>query len=104
MHMCPNLPSACSEQDSEPGARLTCRILLHLFKTPQRNPVPQDGVKSGSKHNQKPFTSVWTHFCFCLIVKIVFLSYTGVMTLQINPQLASGRLVIATFLLLLRTA
>lgn len=42
-----NLPSACSEQDSEPGARLTCRILLHLFKTPQRNPVPQDGMKSG---------------------------------------------------------
>uniref|UniRef100_A0A8C4GPG5 Mediator complex subunit 12 n=1 Tax=Dicentrarchus labrax TaxID=13489 RepID=A0A8C4GPG5_DICLA len=41
------LNAACSEQDSEPGARLTCRILLHLFKTPQRNPVPQDGVKSG---------------------------------------------------------
>ncbi|MED6240110.1 Mediator of RNA polymerase II transcription subunit 12, partial [Ataeniobius toweri] len=40
------LNAACSEQDSEPGARLTCRILLHLFKTPQRNPVPQDGVKS----------------------------------------------------------
>uniref|UniRef100_A0A8C8DM43 Mediator complex subunit 12 n=1 Tax=Oryzias sinensis TaxID=183150 RepID=A0A8C8DM43_9TELE len=35
-----------NEQDSEPGARLTCRILLHLFKTPQRNPVPQDGAKS----------------------------------------------------------
>ncbi|CAB1337452.1 unnamed protein product [Coregonus sp. 'balchen'] len=32
--------------DSEPGARLTCRILLHLFKTPQRNPCPQDGAKS----------------------------------------------------------
>uniref|UniRef100_A0A670KFP8 Mediator complex subunit 12 n=1 Tax=Podarcis muralis TaxID=64176 RepID=A0A670KFP8_PODMU len=28
------LNAACSEQDSEPGARLTCRILLHLFKTP----------------------------------------------------------------------
>uniref|UniRef100_H2L5A8 Mediator complex subunit 12 n=1 Tax=Oryzias latipes TaxID=8090 RepID=H2L5A8_ORYLA len=40
------LNAACSEQDSEPGARLTCRILLHLFKTPQRNPVPQDGAKS----------------------------------------------------------
>uniref|UniRef100_A0A3B4B7V0 Mediator complex subunit Med12 domain-containing protein n=1 Tax=Periophthalmus magnuspinnatus TaxID=409849 RepID=A0A3B4B7V0_9GOBI len=42
------LNAACSEQDSEPGARLTCRILLHLFKTPQRNPVPQDGIKSNS--------------------------------------------------------
>uniref|UniRef100_A0A4W5MEI1 Mediator complex subunit 12 n=1 Tax=Hucho hucho TaxID=62062 RepID=A0A4W5MEI1_9TELE len=40
------LNAACSEQDSEPGARLTCRILLHLFKTPQRNPCPQDGAKS----------------------------------------------------------
>uniref|UniRef100_A0A4W6BW58 Mediator complex subunit 12 n=1 Tax=Lates calcarifer TaxID=8187 RepID=A0A4W6BW58_LATCA len=40
------LNAACSEQDSEPGARLTCRILLHLFKTPQRNPVPQDDKSS----------------------------------------------------------
>uniref|UniRef100_A0A3B4Z6C5 Mediator complex subunit 12 n=1 Tax=Stegastes partitus TaxID=144197 RepID=A0A3B4Z6C5_9TELE len=40
------LNAACSEQDSEPGARLTCRVLLHLFKTPQRNPVPQHGMKS----------------------------------------------------------
>lgn len=36
---------ACSEQDSEPGARLTCRILLHLFKTPQLNPCQSDGSK-----------------------------------------------------------
>uniref|UniRef100_A0A803SRS9 Mediator complex subunit 12 n=1 Tax=Anolis carolinensis TaxID=28377 RepID=A0A803SRS9_ANOCA len=36
------LNAACSEQDSEPGARLTCRILLHLFKTPQLNPCQQD--------------------------------------------------------------
>uniref|UniRef100_A0A8C9WC47 Mediator complex subunit 12 n=1 Tax=Scleropages formosus TaxID=113540 RepID=A0A8C9WC47_SCLFO len=42
------LNAACSEQDSEPGARLTCRILLHLFKTPQRNPCPQDNSKSAS--------------------------------------------------------
>uniref|UniRef100_A0A673XZF1 Mediator complex subunit 12 n=1 Tax=Salmo trutta TaxID=8032 RepID=A0A673XZF1_SALTR len=34
------LNAACSEQDSEPGARLTCRILLHLFKTPQPSPSP----------------------------------------------------------------
>uniref|UniRef100_A0A8C4SJ72 Mediator complex subunit 12 n=1 Tax=Erpetoichthys calabaricus TaxID=27687 RepID=A0A8C4SJ72_ERPCA len=40
------LNAACSEQDSEPGARLTCRILLHLFKTPQRNPCQQDNSKS----------------------------------------------------------
>uniref|UniRef100_A0A6I8P1J0 Mediator complex subunit 12 n=1 Tax=Ornithorhynchus anatinus TaxID=9258 RepID=A0A6I8P1J0_ORNAN len=36
------LNAACSEQDSEPGARLTCRILLHLFKTPQLNPCQPD--------------------------------------------------------------
>lgn len=39
------LSAACSEQDSEPGARLTCRILLHLFKTPQLNPCQQDSSK-----------------------------------------------------------
>ncbi|KAG9351320.1 hypothetical protein JZ751_022567 [Albula glossodonta] len=42
------LNAACSEQDSEPGARLTCRILLHLFKTPQRNPCPQDAKSDKS--------------------------------------------------------
>uniref|UniRef100_A0A8D2IWC6 Mediator complex subunit 12 n=1 Tax=Varanus komodoensis TaxID=61221 RepID=A0A8D2IWC6_VARKO len=41
------LNAACSEQDSEPGARLTCRILLHLFKTPQLNPCkPSVGIRS----------------------------------------------------------
>uniref|UniRef100_A0A4W5NUY9 Mediator complex subunit 12 n=1 Tax=Hucho hucho TaxID=62062 RepID=A0A4W5NUY9_9TELE len=41
------LNAACSEQDSEPGARLTCRILLHLFKTPQRNPYKSSvGIRS----------------------------------------------------------
>uniref|UniRef100_A0A803TH68 Mediator complex subunit 12 n=1 Tax=Anolis carolinensis TaxID=28377 RepID=A0A803TH68_ANOCA len=41
------LNAACSEQDSEPGARLTCRILLHLFKTPQLNPCkPLVGIRS----------------------------------------------------------
>uniref|UniRef100_A0A8C4PQK3 Mediator complex subunit 12 n=1 Tax=Equus asinus asinus TaxID=83772 RepID=A0A8C4PQK3_EQUAS len=41
------LNAACSEQDSEPGARLTCRILLHLFKTPQLNPYkPTVGIRS----------------------------------------------------------
>ncbi|KAE8584082.1 hypothetical protein XENTR_v10020816 [Xenopus tropicalis] len=39
------LNAACSEQDSEAGARLTCRILLHLFKTPQLNPCEPDGSK-----------------------------------------------------------
>uniref|UniRef100_A0A8C5S5V4 Mediator complex subunit 12 n=1 Tax=Laticauda laticaudata TaxID=8630 RepID=A0A8C5S5V4_LATLA len=37
------LNAACSEQDSEPGARLTCRILLHLFKTPQA----ESGLSTG---------------------------------------------------------
>lgn len=60
------MTSACSEQDSEPGARLTCRILLHLFKTPQRNPVPQDGVKSGSERTYKRFT-----IFFQLVAKLV---------------------------------
>uniref|UniRef100_A0A8C7IAH1 Mediator complex subunit 12 n=1 Tax=Oncorhynchus kisutch TaxID=8019 RepID=A0A8C7IAH1_ONCKI len=59
------LNAACSEQDSEPGARLTCRILLHLFKTPQRNPCPQDGAKSG------------THTIKCYILQINLLLGSG---------------------------
>ncbi|CAJ0948969.1 unnamed protein product [Ranitomeya imitator] len=38
--------AACSEQDSESGARLTCRILLHLFRTPQLNPYEPDSNKA----------------------------------------------------------
>lgn len=54
--------SACSEQDSEAGARLTCRILLHLFRTPQRNPCPQDGTKSGNNSLQiKEIKLSFTH-------------------------------------------
>lgn len=71
MHMCLNSTSACSEQDSEPGARLTCRILLHLFKTPQRNPVPQDGVKSGTEHRQRHSSTVCTPCCLLLIAASV---------------------------------
>lgn len=61
-------PTACSEQDSEPGARLTCRILLHLFKTPQRNPFPQEVVKSGSEQNTRSFTTVSKLWIFYRIV------------------------------------
>lgn len=64
-------PSACSEQDSEPGARLTCRILLHLFKTPQRNPVPQDGVKSGDEHSQKAHSLFGTVVFFSLPADVI---------------------------------
>lgn len=70
MCMCLMFKSACSEQDSEPGARLTCRILLHLFKTPQRNPVPQDGVKSGSEHTYETSNHIVCvdHFVMCNVL------------------------------------
>ncbi|XP_039245890.1 mediator of RNA polymerase II transcription subunit 12-like protein isoform X2 [Pipra filicauda] len=29
------LAAACGDLDAEPGARMTCRLLLHLFRTPQ---------------------------------------------------------------------
>lgn len=81
MRVCLYLLSACSEQDSEPGARLTCRILLHLFKTPQRNPVPQDGVKSGSSHNQIPsYTCLLNIFFLYHSHNFHFLSNNAVMT------------------------
>uniref|UniRef100_A0A8C4QLK3 Mediator complex subunit 12L n=1 Tax=Eptatretus burgeri TaxID=7764 RepID=A0A8C4QLK3_EPTBU len=31
------LAAVCGDPDAEPGARLTCRLLLHLFRTPQAN-------------------------------------------------------------------
>lgn len=32
---------ACGDPDAEPGARMTCRLLLHLFRTPQVCLFPQ---------------------------------------------------------------
>uniref|UniRef100_A0A672VEX3 Mediator complex subunit 12L n=1 Tax=Strigops habroptila TaxID=2489341 RepID=A0A672VEX3_STRHB len=35
------LAAACGDPDAEPGARMTCRLLLHLFRTPQVCFFPQ---------------------------------------------------------------
>ncbi|KFP64205.1 Mediator of RNA polymerase II transcription subunit 12-like, partial [Cariama cristata] len=35
------LAAACGDPDAEPGARMTCRLLLHLFRTPQVCLFPQ---------------------------------------------------------------
>ncbi|XP_010011730.1 PREDICTED: mediator of RNA polymerase II transcription subunit 12-like protein, partial [Nestor notabilis] len=35
------LAAACGDPDAEPGARMTCRLLLHLFRTPQICFFPQ---------------------------------------------------------------
>uniref|UniRef100_A0A8C0N2V8 Mediator complex subunit 12L n=2 Tax=Canis lupus TaxID=9612 RepID=A0A8C0N2V8_CANLF len=35
------LAAACGDADAEPGARMTCRLLLHLFRAPQACLLPQ---------------------------------------------------------------
>ncbi|NXD14568.1 MD12L protein, partial [Nothocercus nigrocapillus] len=40
------LAAACGDPDAEPGARMTCRLLLHLFRTPQVFLFPQGSGKS----------------------------------------------------------
>ncbi|XP_068810802.1 mediator of RNA polymerase II transcription subunit 12-like protein isoform X13 [Struthio camelus] len=40
------LAAACGDPDAEPGARMTCRLLLHLFRTPQVCLFPQGSGKS----------------------------------------------------------
>ncbi|XP_010081309.1 PREDICTED: mediator of RNA polymerase II transcription subunit 12-like protein, partial [Pterocles gutturalis] len=39
------LAAACGDPDAEPGARMTCRLLLHLFRTPQACPFAQGAGK-----------------------------------------------------------
>uniref|UniRef100_H3A096 Mediator complex subunit 12L n=1 Tax=Latimeria chalumnae TaxID=7897 RepID=H3A096_LATCH len=39
------LTAACGDPDAEPGARMTCRLLLHLFQSPQVNSFPQASGK-----------------------------------------------------------
>ncbi|XP_038607696.1 mediator of RNA polymerase II transcription subunit 12-like protein isoform X2 [Tachyglossus aculeatus] len=40
------LAAACGDPDAESGARMTCRLLLHLFRTPQVCLLPQATGKS----------------------------------------------------------
>uniref|UniRef100_A0A8C3SW21 Mediator complex subunit 12L n=1 Tax=Chelydra serpentina TaxID=8475 RepID=A0A8C3SW21_CHESE len=40
------LAAACGDPDAEPGARMTCRLLLHLFRTPQLYLLPHATGKS----------------------------------------------------------
>uniref|UniRef100_A0A803T5N5 Mediator complex subunit Med12 domain-containing protein n=1 Tax=Anolis carolinensis TaxID=28377 RepID=A0A803T5N5_ANOCA len=42
------LTAACGDPDAEPGARMTCRLLLHLFRTPEVSVLP----------NGKPFLEI----------------------------------------------
>ncbi|MBZ3878408.1 Mediator of RNA polymerase II transcription subunit 12-like protein [Sciurus carolinensis] len=39
------LAAACGDADAEPGARMTCRLLLHLFRAPQACFLPQAAGK-----------------------------------------------------------
>ncbi|XP_065496636.1 mediator of RNA polymerase II transcription subunit 12-like protein [Caloenas nicobarica] len=39
------LAAACGDPDAEPGARVTCRLLLHLFRTPRGCLCPQGAGK-----------------------------------------------------------
>uniref|UniRef100_G1PI84 Mediator complex subunit 12L n=1 Tax=Myotis lucifugus TaxID=59463 RepID=G1PI84_MYOLU len=40
------LAAACGDADAEPGARMTCRLLLHLFRAPQACLLPQAAGKT----------------------------------------------------------
>nr|XP_033813858.1 mediator of RNA polymerase II transcription subunit 12-like protein isoform X2 [Geotrypetes seraphini] len=42
------LAAACGDPDAEPGARMTCRLLLHLFRKPQVCSLPQATGKSSA--------------------------------------------------------
>uniref|UniRef100_A0A8D2Q7F1 Mediator complex subunit 12L n=1 Tax=Varanus komodoensis TaxID=61221 RepID=A0A8D2Q7F1_VARKO len=46
------LTAACGDPDAEPGARMTCRLLLHLFRTPEISLMPTGksftGIRSSS--------------------------------------------------------
>uniref|UniRef100_A0A670IRE9 Mediator complex subunit 12L n=1 Tax=Podarcis muralis TaxID=64176 RepID=A0A670IRE9_PODMU len=39
------LTAACGDPDAEPGARMTCRLLFHLFQTPEVSLLPT-GIRS----------------------------------------------------------
>lgn len=53
-----NLPifPACGDADAEPGARMTCRLLLHLFRAPQACFFPQ---ATGELTSEKALHLCW---------------------------------------------
>jgi len=48
------LAAACGDADAEPGARMTCRLLLHLFRAPQACLLPQ---ATGELKAEKPLVT-----------------------------------------------
>lgn len=59
-----NLPlfPACGDADAEPGARMTCRLLLHLFRAPQACFFPQ---ATGELTSEEALLLCIWNFGFC---------------------------------------
>ncbi|KAM6305236.1 mediator of RNA polymerase II transcription subunit 12-like protein [Aegotheles albertisi] len=91
------LAAACGDPDAEPGARMTCRLLLHLFRTPQVCLFPQGtgklfpGIRSSCDRHllAAAHNSIEVGAVFAVLKAILMLGDAEIGSSSINNSLKS---------------
>uniref|UniRef100_A0A8C0B9F5 Mediator complex subunit 12L n=1 Tax=Buteo japonicus TaxID=224669 RepID=A0A8C0B9F5_9AVES len=87
------LAAACGDPDAEPGARMTCRLLLHLFRTPQVCLFPQGtgklfpGIRSSCDRHllAAAHNSIEVGAVFAVLKAILMLGDAEIGSNNVNP-------------------
>ncbi|XP_071898704.1 mediator of RNA polymerase II transcription subunit 12-like protein isoform X15 [Anas platyrhynchos] len=87
------LAAACGDPDAEPGARMTCRLLLHLFRTPQVCLFPQEtgklfpGIRSSCDRHllAAAHNSIEVGAVFAVLKAILMLGDAEIGSSSVNP-------------------
>ncbi|XP_040423290.1 mediator of RNA polymerase II transcription subunit 12-like protein isoform X15 [Cygnus olor] len=87
------LAAACGDPDAEPGARMTCRLLLHLFRTPQVCLFPQEtgklfpGIRSSCDRHllAAAHNSIEVGAVFAVLKAILMLGDAEIGSNSVNP-------------------
>uniref|UniRef100_A0A4W3I3F4 Mediator complex subunit 12L n=1 Tax=Callorhinchus milii TaxID=7868 RepID=A0A4W3I3F4_CALMI len=93
------LAAACGDPDAEPGARMTCRLLLHLFRTPQVSPFPQangksaPGIRSSCDRHllAAAHNSIEVGAVFAVLKAILMLGKISWLTVETSPVYRVGK-------------
>nr|XP_047915457.1 mediator of RNA polymerase II transcription subunit 12-like protein isoform X13 [Anser cygnoides] len=88
------LAAACGDPDAEPGARMTCRLLLHLFRTPQVCLFPQEtgklfpGIRSSCDRHllAAAHNSIEVGAVFAVLKAILMLGDAEIGSNSVNPM------------------
>uniref|UniRef100_A0A8D1BBG4 Mediator complex subunit 12L n=1 Tax=Sus scrofa TaxID=9823 RepID=A0A8D1BBG4_PIG len=93
------LAAACGDADAEPGARMTCRLLLHLFRAPQACLLPQatgkpfPGIRSSCDRHllAAAHNSIEVGAVFAVLKAIMMLEWVGEHCLKEPERLCTDK-------------